>query len=199
MRFGDRNVGVFVVANFVADEQEEIVQSVQVVGADSAGVLLIASVLAWLAAGRVLAPVRLVTATARSITDTDFSRRIPVRGGDEIVELTTTFNDMLDRLERAFTIQRDFVSDAGHELRTPITIRAGHRDRHLQGPRRAGRAGQRAGVRVDVHHRDPGQPSWGAPVDPGSNVVDVYIRYLRQKLGNDVIETARGMGYRLRG
>ena len=39
---------------------------------------------------------------------------------------------------------------------------------------------------------------WGYDFDPGSNVVDVYIRYLRQKLGDDVIETARGMGYRLR-
>ena len=39
---------------------------------------------------------------------------------------------------------------------------------------------------------------WGYDFDPGSNVVDVYIRYLRQKLGDGVIETARGMGYRLR-
>jgi DNA-binding response OmpR family regulator len=39
---------------------------------------------------------------------------------------------------------------------------------------------------------------WGYDHDPGSNVVDVYIGYLRKKLGPDVIETARGMGYRLR-
>jgi two-component system, OmpR family, response regulator len=40
---------------------------------------------------------------------------------------------------------------------------------------------------------------WGYDHDPGSNVVDVYVGYLRKKLGPDVIETARGMGYRLRG
>lgn len=40
---------------------------------------------------------------------------------------------------------------------------------------------------------------WGYDFDPGSNVVDVYVRYLRRKLGSDVIETVRGMGYRLRG
>ena len=40
---------------------------------------------------------------------------------------------------------------------------------------------------------------WGYDFDPGSNVVDVYIRYLRRKLGEGVIETVRGMGYRLRG
>jgi two-component system response regulator QseB len=39
---------------------------------------------------------------------------------------------------------------------------------------------------------------WGYDYDPGSNVVEVYIGYLRRKLGEDVIETARGMGYRLR-
>ncbi|MGD9702027.1 MAG: response regulator transcription factor [Acidimicrobiia bacterium] len=39
---------------------------------------------------------------------------------------------------------------------------------------------------------------WGYDFDPGSNVVDVYIRYLRRKLGGDAIETVRGMGYRLR-
>ena len=39
---------------------------------------------------------------------------------------------------------------------------------------------------------------WGLDFDPGSNVVDVYVRYLRAKLGADSIETVRGMGYRLR-
>ena len=39
---------------------------------------------------------------------------------------------------------------------------------------------------------------WGYDFDPGSNVVDVYIGYLRRKLGDGVIETVRGMGYRLR-
>jgi two-component system copper resistance phosphate regulon response regulator CusR len=38
---------------------------------------------------------------------------------------------------------------------------------------------------------------WGYDFDPGSNVVDVYVRYLRRKLGDDVIQTVRGMGYRL--
>ncbi|WP_312721361.1 winged helix-turn-helix domain-containing protein, partial [Mobilicoccus sp.] len=40
---------------------------------------------------------------------------------------------------------------------------------------------------------------WGYDFDPGSNVVDVYVRYLRRKVGPDILETVRGMGYRLRG
>ena len=62
----------------------------------------------------------------QAITETDFTRRIEVDGDDEIAELGRTFNAMLDRLERAFASQRAFVSDAGHELRTPITIVRGH-------------------------------------------------------------------------
>jgi DNA-binding response OmpR family regulator len=38
---------------------------------------------------------------------------------------------------------------------------------------------------------------WGYDFDPGSNVVDVYVGYLRRKLGKELIETVRGMGYRL--
>jgi signal transduction histidine kinase len=74
----------------------------------------------------VLAPVKELTDTARSITETDLTRRIPVEGNDQIAELTETFNAMLDRLQAAFTTQRSFMDDAGHELRTPITIIRGH-------------------------------------------------------------------------
>jgi two-component system, OmpR family, sensor kinase len=52
--------------------------------------------------------------------------RLGWAGRDEITELTRTFNGMLDRLEQAFETQRAFVDDAGHELRTPITIIRGH-------------------------------------------------------------------------
>ena len=89
-------------------------------------VLLIASALAWVVAGRILAPLRTLDETARSISETDLTRRIPVSGNDEIAELARTFNAMVDRLERAFASQRAFVSDASHELRTPITIVRGH-------------------------------------------------------------------------
>jgi signal transduction histidine kinase len=65
---------------------------------------------------------RHLSTTARSITESDLSQRIPVEGSDEIAALAGTFNEMLDRLEEAFATQRRFVDDAGHELRTPITV-----------------------------------------------------------------------------
>ena len=87
-------------------------------------------VAAWLIAGRILRPLRDVDDTARSITDTDLSRRIPDRGGegDEFGDLVQTINGMLDRVEAAVSAQRRFSDDAGHELRTPITIVRGHLD-----------------------------------------------------------------------
>jgi two-component system OmpR family sensor kinase len=118
--------GVFVVAASLAAEEAEVNDAVRLAAIVLITVLLIASALAWVVAGRVLAPLRLLTETTRSISETDLSRRIPASGNDEIAELARTFNAMLDRLERAFASQRSFVSDASHELRTPITIVRGH-------------------------------------------------------------------------
>lgn len=90
------------------------------------GLLLVFFLLAWFTAGRVLYPLRLLTRTAHSITESDMTQRIPVQGKDEIAELATTVNDMLDRLQAAFDTQKEFLKDASHELRTPITVIQGH-------------------------------------------------------------------------
>ncbi|MGH8868097.1 MAG: sensor histidine kinase [Actinomycetes bacterium] len=92
----------------------------------AAGALLLVAVIGWFVAGRLLAPVRVMRRTAQRITETDLSRRIHVTGNDDVSELARTFNAMLDRLEAALTTQRQFLDDAGHELRTPITILRGH-------------------------------------------------------------------------
>jgi signal transduction histidine kinase len=118
--------GVFVVANFVRGEREQIETWFRVAAVVAAVILAVATAVAWIVAGRLLRPVRQLTSTARTITEADFAQRIPVEGDDEIAELAATFNDMLDRLQFAFEAQRAFVDDAGHELRTPITIVRGH-------------------------------------------------------------------------
>ena len=89
-------------------------------------VLTVFFAIAWVTAGRVLLPLRRVTDTARAITQSDMSGRIPIAGNDEIAELSATFNAMLNRLQLAFESQQEFLKDAGHELRTPITIIQGH-------------------------------------------------------------------------
>ena len=107
-------------------ERDEVEDAVRLAAIVLLSVLLIASALAWVVAGRVLAPLRVLSDTARSIGESDLTRRIPTSGTDELAELGRTFNAMLDRLEAAFDSQRAFVSDASHELRTPITIVRGH-------------------------------------------------------------------------
>jgi two-component system, OmpR family, sensor kinase len=91
-------------------------------------VLVASAVLAWSLAGRVLRPVRELTATAQRISETDLTQRIEVEGRDELAELGATFNAMVDRLESGFVQQRRFLDDVAHELRTPITIVQGHVD-----------------------------------------------------------------------
>jgi signal transduction histidine kinase len=119
---GDTVGGVFVVAIALEDQLESVDDVIQVGALVLGSILLISSAVAWIAAGEVLRPLRLLSETARSITESDLSGRIPVEGDDEIAGLASTFNDMLDRLEDAFATQRRFADDAGHELRTPITV-----------------------------------------------------------------------------
>jgi signal transduction histidine kinase len=88
--------------------------------------LLVVALVAFAVAGRLLRPVRLLRETAQRISDTGLDERIPVTGRDELSDLAATFNAMLDRLQTAFDAQREFMDDAGHELRTPITILRGH-------------------------------------------------------------------------
>ena len=87
--------------------------------------LVITAFAAW-QSGRLLAPLRTLRETADEISHTDLSRRLPETGNDDITALTRTFNRMLDRLEAAFVGQRQFLDDAGHELKTPLTVLRGH-------------------------------------------------------------------------
>jgi signal transduction histidine kinase len=83
----------------------------------------LAVVLGWLVAGRVLRPLRAITATARRISATSLHERIALAGpDDEFTDLAGTLNDLLARLEASFTAQRHFVASASHELRTPLTL-----------------------------------------------------------------------------
>ncbi|WP_327234090.1 HAMP domain-containing histidine kinase [Streptomyces sp. NBC_01317] len=103
------------------------------------GLSIIAFAFGYAMAGRVLSPLGRITRTARRVVGSDLSRRIELDGpDDELKELADTFDEMLERLERAFTAQQRFVANASHELRTPLAI-----NRTL----------------LEVHLSDPGAPS----------------------------------------
>ena len=88
------------------------------------GIMAIISIgLGWLMAGRALRPVRTMSVRARGISERNLHERLALEGpDDELKELGDTFDDLLARLESAFESQRQFVANASHELRTPITL-----------------------------------------------------------------------------
>jgi signal transduction histidine kinase len=96
--------------------------------------VLLALALAAISGGAIvrnaLSPVSQLVRTARSIeASSDLSRRVGYKGSpDEIGELATTFDHMIEHLDRVFKSQRDFVADASHELRGPLTVIRGNLD-----------------------------------------------------------------------
>ncbi|MFD4676986.1 ATP-binding protein [Lentzea sp. NPDC058450] len=94
--------------------------------AGTPALLALVGLTTWLVVGRSLAPVAAITCEVDAITATELHRRVPEPDtGDEIAQLARTMNTMLHRLQKASDSQRRFVSDASHELRTPVaTIRS---------------------------------------------------------------------------
>jgi len=82
----------------------------------------LAAVSGWVIAGAAMRPVRSMTETSEYVARTrDLSRRIEMRGRDELARLARSFNTMLEALEFSLRSQRQLVADASHELRTPLT------------------------------------------------------------------------------
>jgi len=91
--------------------------------------------LGWLVAGRVLRPVRTISATARQISASSLHERMRLDGpDDEFRELAATLDGLLERLEASFDSQRRFVANASHELRTPLTLDRALLERALRKP-----------------------------------------------------------------
>jgi heavy metal sensor kinase len=101
-------------------------------------VLVLASGGGYLMSRRALAPVDRITQTARSITADNLSQRLAVpQTGDEIERLSQTLNEMIARIESAFTRISRFTADASHELRTPLAVMRTTAEVALRGPQSA--------------------------------------------------------------
>jgi signal transduction histidine kinase len=86
------------------------------------GFIIIAYFFGKLLAARVINPVSRITKEVNHISASNLHNRLPeTNDSDEIADLTKTFNTMLDRLETSFEIQANFINNASHELKTPIT------------------------------------------------------------------------------
>lgn len=123
---GDPTQASLVVIEFAAPVLDRVASTVRVLAVVSALALALAGLASWQVAGRVLAPIRTLRQTAETIGESDLDQRIAVKGRDDVAALAHTFNAMLDRLQDAFAGQQQFLDDASHELRTPITVIRGH-------------------------------------------------------------------------
>ncbi|MEJ3651405.1 HAMP domain-containing sensor histidine kinase [Actinomycetes bacterium KLBMP 9759] len=126
-KFVPKGGGEFQAADIASVQQAVNFQALEVIRGASVmvlgGLLVLSFVIGWWLAGRVLRPVRRVTAAAQEISATDLSRRIALDGPhDELRALADTVDDMLGRLDGAFTAQRQLIDDASHELRNPLAI-----------------------------------------------------------------------------
>ncbi|MGH2857361.1 MAG: sensor histidine kinase [Solirubrobacteraceae bacterium] len=109
---------VVVAAQRISDLHQLVVESAIAL----AIMALISAALGWVIAGRVLRPLRTITATTRGISEQNLHRRLAMAGPrDELRLLADTIDGLLERLEAAFEAQRRFVANASHELRTPLT------------------------------------------------------------------------------
>jgi signal transduction histidine kinase len=108
---------------------------------------VVAALLGWLIANRVVNPVKAITAQARRLSERNLHERIDLSGpDDEIKDLADTFDAMLARLDSAFDSQKSFVANASHELRTPLAI-------------------TRAAVEIQMQRRRPSESQWRAMAD----------------------------------
>jgi two-component system OmpR family sensor kinase len=140
-------------------------------------------------------PVQQMTATAKAIGEGDLSQRIPeTASGTEAAELGTALNQMLERIEESFDERarsearlRQFVADASHELRTPVTTIRGYAELYRLGglstdhdvseamrrtEQEAARMGQLVGDLLDLARLDQGRPLDLAPIDLATLAAD---------------------------
>jgi signal transduction histidine kinase len=117
----------------VVRESSQIVIGLLVIGIPL--LLVVVGIVTWRVVGRSLAPVEAIRSEVETISSEELDRRVPVPASkDEINRLATTMNQMLERLEEGQLRQRRFVSDASHELRSPVASIRQHSEVALAHP-----------------------------------------------------------------
>ena len=118
---GGRTVGAVRVTQSVSAVNDRVRRSVLALIAIGAAALLLGLVLAWFLADSLSRPLRRLARTAREVEKGDFEARADVSGPQEAREVAVAFNDMAERIGTVLAAQREFVANASHQLRTPLT------------------------------------------------------------------------------
>jgi heavy metal sensor kinase len=119
---GESGIGAIVVGRSTADVQDVLERFRHILLFAVLAMIALAGIGGLFLANRAFKPVEQITRTAREIEESDLSRRIEVHSEDELGRLASTLNQMIARLERAFSRQRQLTADASHELRTPLAV-----------------------------------------------------------------------------
>ncbi|MHA6695061.1 sensor histidine kinase [Homoserinimonas sp. A520] len=124
---GDPDTGLYVAAYNLDAELGAVALSFRTYIVVAILALILVGAVAWIVAGRLLRPIRLLReAAAGSSTAADLTERVPSSGRDDVSELAEAINGMFDRLQDSSQSQRRLLDDVRHELKTPITIIRGH-------------------------------------------------------------------------
>lgn len=120
---GTGSVALIIVGRSTEQRDETRAETAGILAVTVPLVVLALGAVLWLSVGRALRPVEEMREEADRITAAPLRRRLPVPpGGDEIPRLARTLNEMLDRIDEGQRLQRQFVSDASHELRSPLAV-----------------------------------------------------------------------------
>jgi signal transduction histidine kinase len=118
-----QGVALIIVGRSTEQRDETRAETAGVLAVTVPLVVLALGLIVWISIGRALRPVEVMREEADTITAAQLRHRLAVPGGDdEIPRLARTLNDMLDRIDEGQRLQRQFVSDASHELRSPLTV-----------------------------------------------------------------------------
>lgn len=114
---------LFQIARPVENLSHEVIEQLITIGIGLAVSALFLILVSYYVAGRILRPIREINSTAHEITEKTLDKRIPLgRNRDELYELSSSLNSMFDRLQFSFIRQKEFIANASHELKTPITM-----------------------------------------------------------------------------
>ena len=132
---GNKVVGVLSIARDIEEIDRELRNLIRTLSRISAAFLLVVAVVGIFATKKVLSPIKEIGRKPREIARNNSRERIKIfNEKDELGQLSLVLNDSIDRVQRAFESQREFMADAAHELKTPIAILRTHWETELNNP-----------------------------------------------------------------